>query len=107
MDPDANLATSSFTSDSQISGTPQPPVARRQPVEHVVHGDRLVDDYAWLPDKSNPEVIAYLNAENADTDAVLRDNERFLDKLYLELLGRILQIALSAPYPSRGYLSLA
>jgi len=102
--PDANLATSSFTSDSQISGTPQPPVARRQPVEHVVHGDRLVDDYAWLRDKNNPEVIAYLNAENAYTDAVLGDTERFQEKLYQEMLGRILQTDLSVPYRLRGYL---
>ena len=77
MSPDANLATSSFTSDSQSSGAPQPPVARCQPMESVVHGDRLVDDYAWLRDKNNPEVIAYLNAENAYTDAVLRDTEGF------------------------------
>ena len=104
MDPDANLATSSFTSNSQISGTPEPPVARRQPVEHVVHGDRLVDQYAWLRDKSNPEVIAYLDAENAYTDAVLRDTERFQEKLYQEMLGRILQTDLSVPYRLRGYL---
>jgi len=39
-------------------------------LETVVHGDRLIDHYAWLRDKNNPEVIAYLNAENAYTDAV-------------------------------------
>src|SRR5712664_875248 len=104
MDPDANLATSSFTSDSQISGTPQPPVARRQPVEHVVHGDRLVDDYAWLRHKENPEVIAYLNAENAYTDAILKPTEPFQEKLYQEMLGRLLQTDLSVPYRLRGYL---
>jgi len=104
MSPDANLATSSFTSDSQSSGAPQPPVARRQPMESVVHGDRLVDDYAWLRDKNNPEVIAYLNAENAYTDAVLGDTERFQEKLYQEMLGRILQTDLSVPYRLRGYL---
>jgi oligopeptidase B len=104
MNPDAKVATSSFTPDSQGSGVPQVPVARRQPVEHVVHGDRLVDNYAWLRDKNNSEVIAYLNAENAYTDAVLRDTERFQEKLYQEMLGRILQTDLSVPYRLRGYL---
>src|SRR6202140_3881036 len=104
MNPDAKVATSSFTPDSQRTGAPQPPVARRHPVEHVVHGERLVDNYAWLRDKNNPEVIAYLNAENAYTDAVLRDTERFQEKLYQEMLGRILQTDLSVPYRLRNYL---
>ena len=104
MNPDANVATSSFTSDAQSSGAPQPPVARRQPVEHVLHGDCRVDAYAWLRDKNNPEVIAYLNAENAYTDSLLRGTEPFQEKLYQEMLSRILQTDLSVPYRLRGYL---
>jgi oligopeptidase B len=104
MNPDANVATSSLTPDSERSIAPQPPLARRHPVEHVIHGDRRIDDYAWLRDKNDPEVIAYLNAENAYTDAVLRDTERFPEKLYQEMLGRILQTDLSVPYRLRGYL---
>jgi oligopeptidase B len=104
MNPDANVVTSSFTPDSQRSSAPELPVARRQPVEHVSHGDRRVDDYAWLRDKQSPEVIAYLNAENAYTDAVLRGTEAFQEKLYQEMLGRILQTDLSVPYRLRGYL---
>jgi oligopeptidase B len=104
MNPDANVATSNFTPDSQHSGTPQPPVARRQPVETVLHGDRLVDDYAWLRDKNSPEVIAHLDAENTYTDDVLRDTQPFQEKLYSEMLGRILQTDLSVPYRLRGYL---
>jgi oligopeptidase B len=79
-------------------------VARRQPVEHVLHGDRRVDAYAWLRDKNNPEVIAYLNAENAYTDSLLRGTEPFQETLYQEMLGRILQTDLSVPYRLRGYL---
>jgi oligopeptidase B len=104
MNPDAHVATQSLTPDSHNSGAPQPPVARRQPVETVTQGDRLIDNYAWLRDKNNPEVIAYLNAENAYTDAVLRDTEPFQEKLYQEMLGRILQTDLSVPYRLRGYL---
>jgi len=104
MNPDASLAISRLTPDSERSSAPQPPIARRQPVEHVIHGDRRVDDYAWLRDKQSPEVIAYLNAENAYTDAVLRGTEAFQEKLYQEMLGRILQTDLSVPYRLRGYL---
>ena len=107
MSPDANVATSSFRPDSQRSGAPQPPIARREPIEHAIHGDRLLDNYAWLRDKNNPEVIAYLSAENAYTDAVLRNTEPFQENLYQEMLGRILQTDLSVPYRLRGYLYFA
>jgi oligopeptidase B len=83
---------------------PHPPVARRHPVEHVRHEDRRIDNYAWLQDKRNPEVIAYLNAENAYTDAVLHGTEAFQETLYQEMLGKILQTDLSVPYRLRGYL---
>src|ERR1700726_369800 len=83
---------------------PQPPVARRHPVEHVRHNDRRIDNYAWLQDKPNPDVIAYLNAENAYTDAVCHGTEAFQVALYQEMLGKILQTDLSVPYRLRGYL---
>ena len=104
MNPDANVATSRFTPESPRPSAPQPPIARRQPVETVIHGDRLLDNYAWLRDKGNPEVIAHLNAENTYTDAILNDTEPFQEKLYQEMLGRILQTDLSVPYRLRGYL---
>src|ERR1700676_4519722 len=104
MNPDADTATPSLTRDSTDTHAPQPPIARREPVEHVIHGDRRVDHYAWLREKENPEVIAYLNAENAYTDAVLHDTAPFQEKLYQEMLGRILQTDLSVPYRLRGYL---
>jgi oligopeptidase B len=81
-----------------------PPLARREPVESVVHGDRRVDHYAWLRQKENPAVIAYLEAENAYTDTILRPTEQFQEALYQEMLGRIQQTDLSVPYRLRGYL---
>src|SRR4051794_13532548 len=51
--------------------TPAPPVARRVPHVTEIHGDRLVDPYHWLREKDNSEVTAYLQAENAYTDAAL------------------------------------
>jgi len=83
---------------------PQPPAAPRKPAEHVLHGDRRTDDYAWLRQKENPEVIRYLEAENSYTGAILKPTEAFQEKLYQEMLGRILQTDLSVPYLLRGYL---
>src|SRR5215467_6799486 len=47
---------------------PMPPDAKRIPVERTHHGDRVIDEYAWLADKQNPDTIAFLEAENAYTD---------------------------------------
>lgn len=88
----------------QETGRAQPPVARREPVEVLLHGDRRIDSYAWLRRKEDPEVIAYLEAENAYAGAMLSGTEEFQEKLYQEMLGRILQTDLSVPYPLRGYL---
>lgn len=81
----------------------QAPVAAREPVEHVIHGDRRVDHYAWMRKKEDPRVKEYLEAENAYADAVMRATEGFQEKLYQEMLGRIQQTDLSVPYSLRGY----
>ena len=96
------MAASGATA-SGPGGSGSGPVARRIPVEQIVHGDRRVDEYGWLREKENPEVIAHLRAENAYTDAALRETETFQEKLYQEMLGRILQTDLSVPYLLRGY----
>ena len=49
----------------------QPPIARRDPTPTTLHGVTLQDDYRWMRDKESPEVIAYLNAENAYTAAAM------------------------------------
>lgn len=82
---------------------PEAPVARREAVATELHGDRRVDDYAWLRNKESAEVIGHLNAENAYTDAVLASTLGLQEKLYREMLGRILQTDLSVPYRLRGY----
>ena len=81
-----------------------PPRARREPVEHVLHGDRRMDHYAWLRQKENPQVVAYLEAENAYTEALLQSSEQFQEQLYQEMLERIQQTDVSVPYRLRGYL---
>jgi oligopeptidase B len=104
MNAESNSVAASVAPEKSQPDAPQPPVARRGPVEHILHGDRRVDHYAWLREKESPEVIAYLNAENAHTDAVLSDTQPFQEHLYQEMLGRILQTDLSVPYRLRGYL---
>jgi len=81
----------------------QPPLAPREPVEHVIHSDRRVDHYAWLRDKNDPRVLSYLEAENSYADAFLKSTEPFQARLYQEMLGRILQTDLSVPYTLRGF----
>jgi len=104
MDRDAKAAGPAFSDETADTPPISPPLARREPVETVLHGDRRVDHYAWLRQKENPEVIAYLEAENAYADRILRPTETFQERLYEEMLGRILQTDLSFPYRLRDYL---
>jgi oligopeptidase B len=93
-----------ISEEDSTDSAARPPVARREPVEHILHGDRRVDHYDWLRHKESPEVLAYLEAGNAYTDAFLKPTENLQKKLYQEMLGRIQQTDLSVPYRLRGYL---
>ena len=104
MNPDLKNLAPVLSEESSTDFLPTPPLARREPEEHIVHGDRRVDHYHWLRHKDSPEVIAYLEAENAYTDAVLKPAQDLQKKLYEEMLGRIQQTDLSVPYRLRGYL---
>jgi oligopeptidase B len=93
---------------SSISGqdearVPKPPVAKKFPKTAALHGDRRVDDYFWLREKSDAEVAAYLEAENVYTDAVMKPTEALQAKLYQEMLGRIKQTDLSVPHRDHGF----
>jgi oligopeptidase B len=83
--------------------TPVAPVAKQVPVSTALHGDTRTDNYAWLRAKENPEVIAYLGAENAYTESVLKPTEALQEGLYQEMLSRIQQTDLSVPYTIRRY----
>jgi oligopeptidase B len=75
----------------------QPPAAKTAAHEVTIHGRTLKDNYFWLRDKSNPDVIAHLEAENAYTDAVMAPTRALQETLYKEMLGRIKQTDLSVP----------
>jgi oligopeptidase B len=83
--------------------SPAPPVARKVPKTTEVNGRKLVDNYFWLRDKKNPEVKAYLEAENAYTDAVMKPTEAFQKRLYDEMLGRIKETDVDVPYKQGDY----
>ena len=84
----------------------KPPVAKKEPKVLKIHGYEITDNYAWLRDrgdKKNPEIIKYLEAENAYTEAHMGPHKPFVDNLYKEMLGRIKQTDLSVPYKLGEY----
>src|SRR4028118_542756 len=74
-----------------------PPVAKQVPVERVRPGDTVVDPYAWLQVKDDPEVIAHLEAENAFTARSMAHTEALQATLFEEIRSRILETDLSVP----------
>ncbi len=75
-----------------------PPIARKERKEKALHGQTLVDGYAWLRDKENPEVTAYLEAENKYAEAVTAPLADLRDQLYNEMLSHIKQTDVSVPF---------
>ena len=80
-----------------------PPTARRQQTVNTFHGHRLTDDYAWLREKTSPEVIAFLEQENAYTRAVMKPTEDLQAKLYDEMLSHIKETDISVPFRDKDY----
>lgn len=81
----------------------KPPDVEKKPKELVAHGDTRIDNYYWLNNRENPEVISYLEAENEYTDKMLAHTEEFQDKLYNEMISRLKQDDESVPYKDNGY----
>jgi len=88
---------------AQQTTVPQPPVAKVAPKDVSVHGDQRIDNYFWLREKSNPEVAAYLEAENAYADAIMQLTAPLQQALYQELLSHIKQTDLSVPFRDGDY----
>ena len=80
-----------------------PPTAKALPKTDTLHGDTRTDPYFWMREKSNPEVIEYLEAENAYTEAVLAPTQALQETLYAEMKGRIQETDLSVPYKLGDY----
>ena len=80
-----------------------PPVAERKPIERTHHGDVFVDDYEWLRDKTNDEVLDYLRAENSYTEARTEHLESLREAIFSEISERTLQTDLSVPARHGGF----
>nr|WP_321485858.1 S9 family peptidase [uncultured Draconibacterium sp.] len=80
-----------------------PPVAKKVSKELTAHGDTRVDNYYWMNERENPEVIAHLEAENAYKDAVMKHTEPLQEKLFEEIKSKIKPENESVPYKKNGY----
>ena len=81
----------------------KPPMAKVKPKKLENHGHVRTDNYYWLKERENPEVIDYLNAENDYTDAVMAHTKDLQDELFEEIKGRIKQDDSSVPYKLEDY----
>ena len=81
----------------------RPPVAKKVPTTRVVLGERRLDDYDWLRDKTNPEVLSHLRAENDYTAAIMRPTQALQQELYREMLGRTHETDMAVPYRQGSY----
>ena len=80
-----------------------PPVAKKVKKELTIHDDTRIDNYYWLNQREDQEVIDYLNAENSYTDSVLKHTEPFQKSLFDEMKARIKEDDQSVPYKQNGY----
>ncbi|MGJ1203648.1 S9 family peptidase [Sphingobacterium lactis] len=85
-----------------------PPVAEKKNFDRIIHNDTVVDPYYWMNDyfKKGPDssrVVAYLDAENAYTEAMMKDTDGLQDVLFKEMKGRIKETDESVPYLRNGY----
>ncbi|MBC6994055.1 S9 family peptidase [Neolewinella lacunae] len=81
----------------------QAPIAKKQPKLLSIHGHDRIDDYYWLNQREDPEVIAHLEAENAYFAAQTKEQEPLRETLFQEIKGRIKEDDASVPYVRRGY----
>jgi len=79
------------------------PTLAKKPKEITQHGDTRIDNYYWLNERENSEVIDYLNSENSYTSDVMEPLKGFQEDLFTEMKGRIKETDMSVPYLSDGW----
>ena len=85
------------------SASLEPPNAKRIPHAATLHGESRIDDYFWLRQRTDPEVLGYLEAEDAYAEATMAGRAELREALYREMLARIQQTDLTVPYREGGY----
>ena len=88
---------------AQPAAAPQPPIAKIVPHRLEQHGQARIDNYYWLKERTNPEVVAYLEAENAWAAQAMKHTEALQETLFNEMVGRLKQDDSSVPYLDEGY----
>ncbi|MBD3403049.1 prolyl oligopeptidase family serine peptidase [candidate division GN15 bacterium] len=99
----AALAALVLLAPAAIAADPQPPVAKVEPTVDTVFGVELIDNYAWLRDRTDPDVLNYLRAENEYAEAMLAHAEDLQETLYNEMVSRIRETDLSVPVRHGDY----
>ncbi|MDO6601692.1 S9 family peptidase [Arenibacter palladensis] len=79
------------------------PSAKKIEKRLIKHNDVRIDDYYWLNERENPEVIAFLEQENAYYEAMTSHTQELKDSLFLEMKSRIKEDDSSVPYKFNGY----
>ena len=79
------------------------PVAKRVAHKLVAHGHERTDPYFWLNQRTDPEVLQYLEAENAYLEAFMAPITALREELFREIIGRIKQDDQTVPYPENGF----
>ena len=98
------LASVTLVSCQQLNtSTMKQPTAKKKAKQLVKHGHSRIDNYYWLNDRENPDVIDYLKAENAYTNQVMKKTEQLQETIYNEIVGRIKQTDISVPYNYNNY----
>ena len=96
-------SVSVVVAQNKLVNPPPPPMAKKIAKTTTIHGETLVDSYFWLREKNNPEVISYLEAENAYTDSVMKPTEGLQAALYKEMVGHIKETDVNVPYREGEY----
>lgn len=98
------FATSCKTDNSKMTNTDiKPPVAKKNPKTLSIHNEDRIDNYYWMNDRENPDVIAYLNAENDYYEESTAHSKDFQKDLFEEMKSRIKEDDSSVPYKLNGY----
>jgi oligopeptidase B len=95
--------TQKMQEQQQEINTIQPPVAEKKPYITNIHGISLIDNYFWLRDRTNPQVIKYLEDENFYADSIMAGTKDLQEKVFQEMKGRIVEDDESVPVKRGNY----
>src|SRR6185436_10754988 len=95
----AALNVSNFAQSNALRA----PMTEKKTKTTKIHDDTMIDEYFWLREKSNPQVIAHLEAENAYAESVMKPTAPLQDKLYKEMISHIKETDENVPYRKGNY----